>query len=167
MSETEKAEKPKKVSKVEDADRIVKSNMLWAVGAGLIPVPFLDTAGIAAVQIKMLNELSVLYGLKFSENKVKNVIGVLAGSVGAQVTARPVARMIKLIPIVGQLSMLAMPAIAGAFTYALGKVFVKHFESGGTFLDFDVEKMKDFFFDQFKTGKKVAEGVQKAAQVAK
>ena len=37
------------------------------------------------------------------------------------------------------------PIVAGAATYALGNVFVKHFESGGTLLDFKPEPVRDFF----------------------
>jgi hypothetical protein len=32
--------------------------------------------------------------------------------------------------------------LAGASTYALGKVFQYHFENGGTIYNFDVDKMK-------------------------
>jgi hypothetical protein len=38
----------------------------------------------------------------------------------------------------------------------LGKVFVKHFEEGGTLLDLDVNKVRDFFASQYQVGRKVA-----------
>jgi len=38
-----------------------------------------------------------------------------------------------------------MPIVAGAATYAIGKVFVRHFASGGTFLTFNPEKVKDYY----------------------
>ena len=51
-------------------------------------------------------------------------------------------------------------AISGAsVTYATGEVFVQHFESGGTLLDFDVEKAKS----QFKKALKKGEAAVKAA----
>jgi len=34
-------------------------------------------------------------------------------------------------------------------------VFVQHFESGGTFLDLDPDKVKSYFSEQFAKGKKV------------
>jgi uncharacterized protein (DUF697 family) len=62
-----------------------------------------------------------------------------------------------LIPVVGQTAGgMTMLATGGACTYALGKVFVQHFESGGTFLDFDPEKVKAYFAEKFKEGKKFA-----------
>jgi hypothetical protein len=48
------------------------------------------------------------------------------------------------------------PLIYCDATYAIGKVFVKHFESGGTLLNFNVDKVKDYYNEQFKKGEKVA-----------
>jgi len=38
----------------------------------------------------------------------------------------------------------------------VGKVFVQHFESGGTFLSFDPEKVRSHFEEELKMGKAVA-----------
>ena len=46
--------------------------------------------------------------------------------------------------------------VGGATTYAVGKVFIEHFESGGTFLDFDPEKMRDHFQELYEEGKQLA-----------
>ena len=40
-------------------------------------------------------------------------------------------------------------------------VFLKHFETGGTFLDFDVERLKNFYKEKFEKGKEVAEQMRK------
>ncbi len=54
------------------------------------------------------------------------------------------------------LGITAMSAFSGAITYAVGQVYIQHFESGGTFLDFDPKKVKAYFMDQFQNGKKMA-----------
>jgi hypothetical protein len=41
----------------------------------------------------------------------------------------------------------------GASTYAVGKVFVQHFESGNTFLSFDPEAVRAYYARQFEQGK--------------
>jgi uncharacterized protein (DUF697 family) len=153
-----KSDEPKSIQ----ASKIVKANMLWAIGSALLPVPFVDVAGVAAVQIKMLSEMSYVYGLRFSENRARSLIASLAGSVGATaVASAPLASMIKILPVVGSLSgMLTLPVIAGASTYAVGRVFIAHFESGGTFLDFDAEKMKKHFVSEFEKGQKVSEDIK-------
>jgi len=55
-----------------------------------------------------------------------------------------------------------LPAVAGASTYAVGQVFIQHFESGGTFLDFDPEKVKGYFAEQFEKGKLAVGDLKKA-----
>lgn len=40
-------------------------------------------------------------------------------------------------------------ASGGALTYALGQVFVKHFESNGTLLNLDGKAMRKFFKQEF------------------
>ena len=44
-------------------------------------------------------------------------------------------------------------------TYAVGKVFIQHFESGETFLTFYPEKVKAYYAEMFEEGKKAAEAV--------
>jgi uncharacterized protein (DUF697 family) len=61
------------------------------------------------------------------------------------------------IPVAGYfMGLAAVPGVAAAFTYAVGKVFVQHFGSGGTFLDFDPKTVREYFARQFEEGKLVA-----------
>ncbi|MDD2707365.1 MAG: DUF697 domain-containing protein [Verrucomicrobiae bacterium] len=156
-----KTETPKACcgERIAKADKIVRKNMYWAMGVGSTPFPLVDVLGIGGFQLKMISELSELYGVKFSEHAARNIVSVLVGSLGAEVlTLGAMASMIKTLPFAGALigGILCMPAIAGGATYAVGRVFLKHFEAGGTLLDFDTAKMKEFFASQFLVGKKVA-----------
>jgi hypothetical protein len=63
----------------------------------------------------------------------------------------------KSVPGVGTAAgVMSMSVLGGAATYAIGKVFVQHFESGGTFLDFDPEAVREHFAAEFNKGKDVA-----------
>jgi uncharacterized protein (DUF697 family) len=136
-------------TRFRDAEHIVNGYVGWASGAGLIPIPGLDLAGIGAVQIKMLNDLSKLYDVPFSKNAAKLILGTLAGSGGAVLLTLPATSLLKLVPIVGHIAaMFTEPAAAAATTYALGKVFILHFESGGTMLDFNPEAMRKYYDEQ-------------------
>jgi uncharacterized protein (DUF697 family) len=77
-----------------------------------------------------------------------------------------VSSVIKVIPLVGSLAgLVSLPLVASSATYALGKVFIKHFESGGTLLNFDPESTKKYFQEQFAEAKKT-QPVPAAAPVA-
>lgn len=157
-STKKKSDKVESLPTEQKSLQIVKKYMLWSLGAGLIPVPLLDIATVTGVQMKMISEISNVYGVEFKENRAKNSISALFSSVSANTFAYgTVGSAIKSIPLVGTLvGSITMPFFSGAFAYALGSVFINHFENGGTFLDFDSEKVKTQFGEMFRKGKSVA-----------
>ncbi len=57
-------------------------------------------------------------------------------------------------PLVGwAAALLGTSLFCGASTYAVGKVFIQHFESGCTFLSFDPRQVRDYYAQQYKKGK--------------
>jgi uncharacterized protein (DUF697 family) len=145
------------VSKEQTAEEIIKHNVLWSVGAGVIPLPLLDAAATAAVQIRMLKQLAEIYEVPFREDRIKNICSSLVAGLGAPVIGSAVGiSALKFVPVLGPIvALLAMPASSAAITYAVGKVFVQHFASGGTFLDFDPNTVREYFTKQFEEGKLV------------
>lgn len=139
-------------------DPIIRNHIVWAMGAGLIPLPIADIAAVSAVQLDMIRQMSRIYGIDFNEMQGKSMITTLVGSSMARVGASA----IKLIPGIGSVvGSVAMPVLSGASTFALGQVFKQHFETGGTFLDFDVDRLRKYYSEQFEKGKKVAEDIRK------
>ncbi len=136
----------------------VKKYMWWSMGAGLIPVPFLDMAAVSGVQLKMLCAMSRIYDVPFHETRGRAFIASLGGSIVPQaVSFGAVGSLIKAVPVVGVLAGApAMALLSGASTWALGKVFILHFESGGTFLDFDPERVRQHFRTEFEEGRTMA-----------
>ena len=132
--------------------------MWWSMGAGLIPVPFVDWAAVSGVQLKMLADLSKIYGVRFVENQGKAIIGSLTGFILPHAVAcGMIGSALKAIPVLGVLAGgSAMAVFCGAYEWALGNVFIQHFESGGTFLTFDPEAVKEYFKAKFEEGRNVA-----------
>jgi uncharacterized protein (DUF697 family) len=150
-----------------EAQRIIKSKVGWATGAGLVPLPFLDLAAITAVQVRMVHQLAALYGVPFRVDAVKRIIGVIIGSGGAVLVAAPVASMMKAFPVVGTfLSTFVEPAAAAASTYALGCVFMQHFESGGTLLNLDPDAMRQHYYEEYRKGHAQPTAAQETAAAA-
>ncbi len=169
VSATPEAEQAEAVEAAEDtpkslvASGIVKNYILGTVAAGFIPVPLADITVITGVHLKMLHSLANLYEVKFTQDLGKSVIASLTGGVAATGVGKGMlVSLAKGIPFVGPvLGAAAMPAVAGASTYAVGQVFIQHFESGGTFLDFDPDKVKAYFAEQFDKGKLVVADLRK------
>jgi uncharacterized protein (DUF697 family) len=128
-----------------------------SAATGLIPVPLVDMAGFMALQLVMLKKLSALYDIPFDSQRSKSAIAILASGLSSTYLG---ASSAKLLPFIGAFSIAAMPAVNGAFSYAVGRVFIQHFASGGTFLDFDPDKLRGYFDEQFRAGKLSRSGKQ-------
>jgi len=127
------------------AVKLVERFSLWSGAAGLIPVPFIDLAAVGGVQIQMLRRISQIYGVPFSINRSKALIASLAGSMIPVSSGMGAASLVKGVPIVGTaISAFAMPALSAGATYAIGMVFIQHFASGGTLLDFNPQQYREF-----------------------
>jgi len=133
----------------------VKHYMWWSGGASLIPVPWVDLVAVSGVELKMLADLSKNYEIPFEKSRCKAAIGSLIGYILPHAVAYGgIGQLIKAVPGVGVLAGApAMALFCWAYTWALGNVFIQHFESGGTFLDFDPEKVKDYFRAKFEEGR--------------
>jgi uncharacterized protein (DUF697 family) len=128
----------------QDSEATIKKYMYWSMGAGLIPIPALDMTAVMAIQVSMVAALARQHHQDFSREAGRAFVAALVCGSLPTVMADPIVRLLKVFPILGQAAgALAMPALAGASTYAVGKVFVQHFESGGTFRNFDPDAARD------------------------
>ena len=150
-------EEPQQPNK-QDLQKILKKHIVLTGAAGLIPAPIVDLASITAIQANMIKEIANHFGVEFKENLCRNIIGALVTGTGiVSLGTAAASSLMKSIPLLGTFGgILTMPIIAGASTYALGKVFIEHFENGGTLLDFRPETVKEQFKKEYQEGKKVA-----------
>jgi uncharacterized protein (DUF697 family) len=141
----------------QEALEVVRKYSLWSAGAGLVPLPLFDLAAFSVLQLQMLKTLTSLYEIEYSEQRLKIYTGTLLSTIAPFTPTGIVLRsMLKTVPIIGQVAgVTIVAATGGASTYALGKVFIQHFELGGTLLDFDPEKMRTYCEEQFAEAKHV------------
>ena len=144
--------------KREQADAIIKKHVLFSMGGGLIPIPLVDMAAVTALQVSMLEQLADLYGIGYNRSIGKSFIAALTGSTVAKLGAS----LIKAIPGVGSfIGGVAMSAMSGASTYAVGQVAISQFESDGTLEDIDLDGAKEAYDVAFEEGKEVVEEMEK------
>ena len=139
------------------AKQTVKTWSSWAAAAGLVPMPALDLAAIATVQVKMVYELCKIYDVPYKEERVQSVVtGVATSSVTVLLSGQVSGTVLRFTPYVGPiLSTLIQPALAFASTYALGQVFIKQFESGQSLGSITVESVRDSYNKQFEKAKQL------------
>ncbi len=141
------------------AKKIVRRNVFWALGLGAIPIPVVDLAGLMVAQVKMIRELAKHYDVEFSESRAKAIVTALCSTIGSHYIRGAIAMsVVKMIPILGQaLVLVTLPILGGALTRTIGNLFVMHFESGRTLLDFDAVAMREHFKKEFESNKIVVE----------
>jgi len=143
-----------------EVENLLLRHVMMAAGAGLLPVPLLDIAAVTGINLKMLRDLSALYKVEFRGELARSAVASLLTSVGGEMLVMgPVSSLLKAIPGVGSVvGGLAGPGVMGGLTYATGRVFQHHFESGGTFLDFDASRFTSIF------KREAAEGAKRASE---
>lgn len=105
--------------------RIARWHAGWTAEASFIPLPFVDIAGVMAVQVSMLRQLARLQGCTMDDTRARTLLlSALGGAASPTVTASGILSMLKLVPgIVTVLSGVAAPCVAVAATVGLGKLF--------------------------------------------
>jgi uncharacterized protein (DUF697 family) len=129
----------------ERASQLVDRLSLWSGAAGFIPVPLVDMAAVGGVQLYMLRRLSEIYEIPFSENRGKSILTSLAGAMAPASVATAAGSFMKGLPGIGTvIGALTMPVASAGATWVIGKVFIQHFASGGTLLDFNPPDYREF-----------------------
>jgi uncharacterized protein (DUF697 family) len=149
------------------ARSIINRHMWLAVGIGLIPIPVLDMAALIALQLRMLRQLSENYRVPFYRGLVKKLVSALVGGIIPTSLAAIMGGGIRLVPVLGpMLGVMSMPLFSGATTLAVGKIFMQHFESGGTFLDFQPAQVRAYFRQEFEASQARAQEMWEMRQQA-
>jgi uncharacterized protein (DUF697 family) len=131
------------------ASKLVDRYAIWSGVAGLIPVPVVDLVAIGGLQIQMLRRISQIYDIGFSENIGKALIASLAGTMIPATSGVGAASLLKAVPLVGTITAgFVMPVLSSGATFAIGRAFIQHFESGGTLLDFNPPDYREFLRSQ-------------------
>lgn len=112
--------------------RIVRRYTLLSGGIGLIPAPLFYQIGVAGVLGKMLYDLSELYGTSMSKQKNKAMIAAILGGAHSEwITGYMRNYIKKVLPgMVAIGTSIARPVVAAGIVYAVGKLFIQHFENG-------------------------------------
>jgi len=172
----EKVEMAPENIETDAVDKIIYNHVMWvSLGAGF-PVPFLDVALVLFIQLRMLRALANHYGVPFSEYRTKSILVALLSGCATEGASKGafISTILGSVPVVNAFAAFLkfyVPfklgiVVAGASTYAVGRLFAQNFAMGER-LDAESVKFKQFFNDQMKIGyEKVARWVKPAGQTS-
>ena len=132
------------------ADRVVRQHVLWAMGAGLIPVPLVDFAAVTGIQVDMLAKLAKVYGIEHAASTGKSFVVAVTGTTVARIGAS----LVKLLPGVGSvLGGVSMSVMSGASTFAVAQVALERFARGQDILSADLYEARASYESAYEKGK--------------
>jgi uncharacterized protein (DUF697 family) len=138
-----------------EAARVISTAVKWSAAAAIVPVPYIDLLALGAVQVKMVRDLAQVYGLEAEGETLKGVISALLGTLApAAISGGLLGSALKVIPVGGTIvGSVGLAAFGSAATYAIGKIFVAHFDQGGTVTSFSAEAIEADLKKEFAAAK--------------
>jgi uncharacterized protein (DUF697 family) len=112
------------------ARRIVDRHKNYAAMGGLVPLPAANIASVTAINLRMVKQLSELYGVPFRRDRTRSlIIALIAGAVPTGAGLAASSTLMWIVPggLVWGLGAAALTA--GALTRGIGLVFVDSFEA--------------------------------------
>jgi uncharacterized protein (DUF697 family) len=123
------------------ARKIVERHRTFAAVGGLLPLPIITVAGITAINLRMVKQLSDLYGVPFQRDRSRAIIvGLIGGAVPTGLGVTTASTLAFAIPGPALVGLAVSAIAAGAMTRGIGLVFVEHFENGAMPLDVTAAK---------------------------
>jgi uncharacterized protein (DUF697 family) len=156
------------IARVEAADKLVRKFVLLSIGAGAIPFPIFDIAASVVLQLKLIQELSDLYGVDYRDDLARNAIGTcMTTSAGLMIGSRLGSSLSKFFPGAGtKFGIIRTATFFGASTHISGKILIMHFEAGGSLLNLDAVAMRKHYEREFESSQKAVQKIRDE-QVAK
>ena len=144
--------------KRKSSEDIISNHIIFAMTAGAIPVPVADVVAVSAIQYDMIQQLAGYYKIEYDSDKGKTLASSLAGATFSRVGASA----FKAIPGVGTLLGIGSQMVmAGATTYALGKIFESHFSKGKGLESLNLESVRSQYKDLLGRGRDYAKELKK------
>ena len=111
------------------AARIVESHGTYAALSGLAPLPAVNIAGVAAMVMRMLKQLSRLYQVRFERDRTQSlIIAILGGAAPTGLGLATISTIGLVAPAPAFVGLAVSALTAGAMTRAIGQVFIESFE---------------------------------------
>lgn len=111
------------------AQKVIERHRNYAALGGLIPIPVANIGTVAAINMRMVEQLSKLYAVPFQRERTRSIVfSVLAAAVPTGLAAATTATLSPLIPTPAFLGLVVSSLTAGALTRAIGLVFLEGLE---------------------------------------
>jgi len=132
------------VERVGRASVIIRQSERLAFACGLLPVPAIDMAAVATIQLRMIRQLATCFGVDPKGGDGGPLRTAIVGALVPVSLGTTFSRSVfRHVPGLGSLlGALSMPASLAAATRIVGLLVAHHLETGGTLEDFDLRSLR-------------------------
>lgn len=134
-------EQPQPTSRLSPSERRNRKNralksiyryVVMSAGMGFIPAPLYSQVAVSGVLVAMLTELCQEFDVKISNQKTKAAVAsVLGGAHSGWIAYYSTKHIDRFVPGISVVAgIVARPIAAGTITYAIGRLFLHHLETG-------------------------------------
>jgi uncharacterized protein (DUF697 family) len=111
------------------ARKIVERHKMYAAMGGFFPLPIVNVAGVTTIIMRMVKQLSDLYGVPFERDRTRAIIiGIMGGAVPTGLGTVAASTLVFAVPGSALVGLAVSAVTAGALTRGIGLVFLEHFE---------------------------------------
>lgn len=143
----------------KNMEDIISTHVIFAMTAGAIPLPVADIVAVSAIQYDMIKQIAEFHKVSYDSNKGKALASSLAGATVSRIGASA----LKAVPGIGtMLGIGSQMIMAGATTYALGKLFDSQFSRGGSLDNINIDSVKEQYRDLLSKGRNYAKDLKKS-----
>jgi len=123
------------------AQRVIERHGAYAAVGGLAPIPIANIASVAGIIVRMVKQLSELYGIPFDRDRTRSlVVGILAGAVPTGFGTAAASTLGYLVPGAALVGLGVSALVAGALTRSVGLIFIESFERQGVPLGLSIRQ---------------------------
>jgi uncharacterized protein (DUF697 family) len=115
----------------------VERHAAYSAVGGIIPLPLANVASVTALIVRMVKALSDHYRVPFERARARAiVIGLMGGAMPTGFGVVTTTSLLHLVPGANLIGLAVCSVTAAACTRSIGRIFVEHFESGATLVEF-------------------------------
>jgi uncharacterized protein (DUF697 family) len=123
------------------AQGIVERYANYSALGGVIPLPVLNAGAVTAIILRMVKALSGVYHVPFEQDRTRAIVlGLIGGLTPTATSTMTASALLFLMPGSNLVGLAVSSLTASACTRRIGSIFVEHFESGASVIDFPLSR---------------------------
>ena len=135
------------------AHKIMKLHTILSMTLAFVPHTGLGLAAKVSIQFNMIKKISKLYQVTVNEQILKMAITSSISSIMSSLASYGIGKTLNPFQDFGHLAKgMTDSVVSGFLTAAIGKVYINHFETGGTLSTIQLHHFTDFLIEEIEKG---------------